>query len=100
MQTIIEQYREELYACILFQNIIEEDLPAALDFLKAQVASFTKGSCIHPNQIPKRKASNHHKKLAKKRLRKSPKRKIGETTQGLEEPRRIIYTYQRGSYMV
>jgi hypothetical protein len=36
----------------------------------------------------------------KKGLRKSPKRKTGETTQGLEQPRRIIYTCHEGSYKV
>jgi hypothetical protein len=30
-----------------------------------------------PNQIPKRKASTHHKKIAKKKLRKSQKRENG-----------------------
>jgi hypothetical protein len=32
--------------------------------------------------------------------RKSPKRKTGGTQPSLEEPRRIIFTYQRGSYKV
>jgi hypothetical protein len=36
----------------------------------------------------------------KKGLRKSTKEKMGETQSILEEPRRIIYTYQRGSYKV
>jgi hypothetical protein len=31
---------------------------------------------------------------SKKRLRKSPKRKMGGTQSRLEEPRRIIYTYR------
>jgi hypothetical protein len=42
----------------------------------------------------------HHKKISKKRLRKSQKGKMGETPSSLEEPRRIIYTYHEGSYKV
>jgi hypothetical protein len=36
----------------------------------------------------------------KKGLRKSTKKEMGETTQGLEEPRQIIYTYHEGSHKV
>jgi hypothetical protein len=36
----------------------------------------------------------------KKELPKSPKRKMGEATQGREEPHRIIYAYYEGSYKV
>jgi hypothetical protein len=36
----------------------------------------------------------------KKELQKSSKRKMEEATQGLEQPRRIIYTYHEGSYKV
>jgi hypothetical protein len=36
----------------------------------------------------------------KQEHRKSTKGKTGEITQGLEEPRRIIYTYHEGSYKV
>jgi hypothetical protein len=41
-----------------------------------------------------------HKKFAKKGLRKSQKGETGKTHPSLEKPRRIIYTYQRGSYKV
>jgi hypothetical protein len=37
--------------------------------------------CIHPPPKPKEKGlTNHHKKNAKKRLRKSPKRENGRDT--------------------
>jgi hypothetical protein len=48
----------------------------------------------------KKSPSKLHHENHKKELRKSPKRKMGEATQGLEEPRRIIYTYHEGSYKV
>jgi hypothetical protein len=61
----------------------------------------TKCSHIHPHQIPKRKvpktlqanpprkgSENHHKE------------RTGTTHPSLEEPRRIMYTSQRGSYKV
>jgi hypothetical protein len=49
----------------------------------------------HKKSPSKLRHKNH-----KKGLRKSPKRKMGETTQGLEVPHRIIYTYNEGSYKV
>jgi hypothetical protein len=39
-------------------------------------------------------------KNPKKRLRKSPKRENGRDNKSLQEPRRIIYTYDEGSYKV
>jgi hypothetical protein len=36
----------------------------------------------------------------KKRLRKSPKRENRKDNKSLEEPRRIIYTFHKGSYKV
>jgi hypothetical protein len=61
----------------------------------------TKGSCIHPpNKSPRERPQNLSKKIAKKRLRKSPKRKTGRTQTSLEKQRRIIYTYHEGSYKV
>jgi hypothetical protein len=61
----------------------------------------TKGSCIHPPPNPKEKG-------LEMTLRKSPrkgsenhqKERTGTTHPSLEEPRRIIYTSQRGSYKV
>jgi hypothetical protein len=56
-----------------------------------------KGSSIHPPpnpkekdlEIPPRKGSENHQKG-----------ETGKTHPSLEEPRRIIYIYQRGSYKV
>jgi hypothetical protein len=61
----------------------------------------TKGSCIYP-------PTNRREKDLKIALRKTPrkcfeihqKEKTGRTQTSLEEPRRIIYTYHEGSYMV
>jgi hypothetical protein len=61
----------------------------------------TKGSCIHP-------PPNRQEKGAKIAPRKSPrkgsenrqKERTGTTHPILEEPRRLIYTSQRGSYKV
>jgi hypothetical protein len=47
----------------------------------------TKGSSIHPPSNPKEKRPRtHHKKIAKKGLRKSLKRRNGKTHPSLEEP--------------
>jgi hypothetical protein len=50
-----------------------------------------------PQQIPKRKAS---KTLQENHQEKALKNTKKETQTGLEEPRRIIYTYHEGSYKV
>jgi hypothetical protein len=61
----------------------------------------TKGSHIHPPPNPQEKGlENTPRKIANKRLRKSQKEQTGTTHTSLEEPRRIIYTSQRGSYKV
>jgi hypothetical protein len=61
----------------------------------------TRSSCIHPPPNPKEKGlKTATRNLPKKGLRKSPKGEIGKTHLSLEEPHRIIYTYQRGSYKV
>jgi hypothetical protein len=47
----------------------------------------TRSSYVTPNKNPTKKSpSKHRHKNHKKGLRKSPKRKMGEATQGLEEP--------------
>jgi hypothetical protein len=55
----------------------------------------TKGSCIHPQPKRKGEALNppqeNHQENA---LKTHQKGKTGETTKGLEESRRIFYTYQ------
>jgi hypothetical protein len=61
----------------------------------------TKGSHEFPHQIPKSKVpkthrENHQDKASKNHHQEQP----GTTQQSLEEPRRIIYTYQGGSYKV
>jgi hypothetical protein len=61
----------------------------------------TRGSCIHPPPNPKEKGlKTTTRNLPKKGLRKSPKGETRKTHLSLEEPHRIIYTYQRGSYKV
>jgi hypothetical protein len=57
---------------------------------------------IHDTQQESRKKSSSklHHENHKKELRKSPKRKMREATQGLEEQPRIIYTYYEGSCKV
>jgi hypothetical protein len=61
----------------------------------------TRGSCIHPQQIPKTTTSkslqeNHQRKGSENHQ----KEKLGRTQTSPEEPRRIIYTYHEGSYKV
>jgi hypothetical protein len=53
-----------------------------------------------PPPNPKERSQNRHKKISKKRLRKSPKRENGRDTPNLEESHRIIYTHHEGSYKV
>jgi hypothetical protein len=61
----------------------------------------TKGSIIHPPPNPKEKGLKiTPRKLPRKGSENHQKGKMGETHPRLEEPRRIIYTYQRGSYKV
>jgi hypothetical protein len=53
-----------------------------------------------PHQIPRTRSRKHTEKTTKRGLRKSPQEQPGTTQQSLEEPRRMIYTYQRCSYKV
>jgi hypothetical protein len=61
----------------------------------------TKGSCIYP-------LTNHIEKSPEIPPRKTPRKgsenhqkgRPGRTQASLEEPRRIIYTYHKGSYKV
>jgi hypothetical protein len=61
----------------------------------------TKGSCIHPPTDPQ---ENGLKIYLRNSLRKGfenhQKERTGTTHPSLEEPRRIIYTPQNGSYKV
>jgi hypothetical protein len=61
----------------------------------------TKGSHIFPHQIPKRKVPKTHQESHQERAPKNHhQEQPGTTEQSLEEPRRVIYTYQGGSYKV
>jgi hypothetical protein len=61
----------------------------------------TKGSSIHPLPNPKEKGLEiAPRKSPRKGSENHRKREIGKTHPSLEEPRQIIYTYQRGSYKV
>jgi hypothetical protein len=60
----------------------------------------TKGSHKFPPSIPKRKVPKHTEKTTKRGLRNHHQEQSRTTQQSLEEPRRIIYTYQGGSYKV
>ena len=61
----------------------------------------TKGSCIHPPPNPKEKGlKTATRKSPRKASENHQKGETGKTHPSLEEPRRIIYTYQRGSYKV
>jgi hypothetical protein len=51
-----------------------------------------------PHQIPKSKVLKTHRENHKERAPKITTK--GTTQQSLEEPHRIIYTYQGGSYKV
>jgi hypothetical protein len=53
-----------------------------------------------PTKSQRERPQNCHKKITKKGLRKSPKGEMRKTHPSHEEPRQIIYTYQRGSYKV
>jgi hypothetical protein len=53
-----------------------------------------------PYQIPKQKVSNPPQENLQEKAPKITKKGNGGTTQGLEEPRRITYTYHEGSYKV
>jgi hypothetical protein len=61
----------------------------------------TKGSCIHPPPNPKEKGLEiTPRKSPRKGSENHQKERTGRTHPSLEEPRRIIYTSQRGSYKV
>jgi hypothetical protein len=61
----------------------------------------TKGSSIHPPLDPKEKGLEiAPRKSPRKGSENHQKGETGKTHPSLEEPRRMIYTYQRGSYMV
>jgi hypothetical protein len=53
-----------------------------------------------PNKNPQEIFLKSPLKKSQGRAPKITKGETGETTQGLEEPRRIIYTYHEGSYKV
>jgi hypothetical protein len=55
---------------------------------------------VTPNKILKKLSSKLCQEKHNKELRKSPQRRTGKAPHNLEEPRRIIYTYQEGSYKV
>jgi hypothetical protein len=61
----------------------------------------TKGSCIHPPPNPQEKGPEiAPRKATRKGSENHQKERTGTTHLSLEEPRRIIYTSQRGSYKV
>jgi hypothetical protein len=61
----------------------------------------TKGSCIHPPPNPQEKGPEiAPRKSPRMGFEHHQKERTGTTHQSLEEPRRIIYTSQRGSYKV
>jgi hypothetical protein len=53
-----------------------------------------------PHQIPKRKISIAPRKSPRRGSENHQKERTGRTHPSIEEPRRIIYTSQRGSYKV
>jgi hypothetical protein len=56
---------------------------------------------VTSNKNPSKKCSqNFSTEIPRKDLENYQKGKMGETHPSLEEPCRIIYTYQRGSYKV
>jgi hypothetical protein len=60
-----------------------------------------KGSYIYPPPNPKEKGlKNAPRKSPRKGSENHQKEQTGKTHPSLEEPCRIIYTYQRGSYKV
>jgi hypothetical protein len=60
----------------------------------------TKGSHKFPPSIPKRKVPKTTQKTQRKGFENYHQEQPGTTQQGLEEPRRIIYTCHKGSYKV
>jgi hypothetical protein len=61
----------------------------------------TRGSCIHPTPNPKEKGlKTTTRRTPTKTSENHQKGETGKTHPSLEEPRRITYTYQRGSYKV
>jgi hypothetical protein len=58
------------------------------------------GPSTSPTKSQRERPRINHKKIAKKGLQKSPKRRNRRDTPKLEEPHRIIYTYHEGSYKV
>jgi hypothetical protein len=61
----------------------------------------TKGSSIQPPPNPKEKGLEIAPRKSPRKVSKNhQKGQTGKTHPSLEEPRRIIYTYQRGSYKV
>jgi hypothetical protein len=60
-----------------------------------------RSSYVTSNKNPSKKCSqNFSTEIPRKDLENYQKGKMGETHPSLEEPCRIIYTYQRGSYKV
>jgi hypothetical protein len=61
----------------------------------------TKGSCIHPSTNPQENGLEiSPRKMSRKGSKNHQKERTGTTHPSLEEPRRIIYASQRGSYKV
>jgi hypothetical protein len=61
----------------------------------------TRSSYVTSNKNPSKKhPQNFPRKSQEKTLKITKKGKTGGTQPSLEEPRQIIYTYQRGSYKV
>jgi predicted transcriptional regulator len=59
-----------------------------------------KGSSIHPPPNPKEKGLEIAPKKSRKNFENHQKGEMRKTHPSLEEPCRIIYAYQRGSYKV
>jgi hypothetical protein len=61
----------------------------------------TKGSCIHPPTNPQEnRLESSPRKSPRKGSENHQKGKLGRTQTSLEEPRRIICSYNEGSYKV
>jgi hypothetical protein len=61
----------------------------------------TKGSCIHPPTNPQENGLEiSPRKMSRKGSENHQKERTATTHPSLKEPRRIIYTSQRGSYKV
>jgi hypothetical protein len=53
-----------------------------------------------PTKSQREMSQNYHKNSPRKASENHQKREMGKIHPSLEEPHRIIYTYQRGSYKV